>query len=104
MLKFLFGGKKATPEVVIESDRARFLRLVNELNEVIDTLAHKPRVTIDPATGHIEPDVPEQFPDEALALPAPETEAEPAAEVKCDVEEEAEKPQTPEMDAPAKAL
>ncbi|MBY4892677.1 hypothetical protein KUL25_07860 [Rhodobacteraceae bacterium N5(2021)] len=103
MLKLLFGGKKATPEVVIESDRARFSRLVNELNEVIDTLAHKPRVTIDPATGHIEPDVPEQFPDEALALPAPATESEPTAEATSDVEEKAEKPQTPELDAAAKA-
>ncbi|UWQ94513.1 hypothetical protein K3728_12400 [Rhodobacteraceae bacterium M385] len=75
MLKFLFGGKKNGSQVVIESDRARFERLIEEMNATIDTLAHKPRVTIDPATGHILPEMPEQFADEALALPAPETEA-----------------------------
>lgn len=82
MLKFLFGGKKATPEVVIETDRARFTRLVEELNDMIDTLAVKPPVTVDPATGHVLPETPEQFADEALALPAPDTEAEavPGAE------------------------
>lgn len=80
MLKFLFGGKKTTPEVVIENDRARFARLVAELNETIDTLADKPRVTVDPATGHILPETPEQFADEALALPAPEAAPEPAPE------------------------
>ncbi|GAB5445532.1 hypothetical protein [Gymnodinialimonas sp.] len=74
MLKFLFGGKKTVPDVVIESDRARFERVVNELNELIDGLADKPRVTIDPATGHVLPETPEQFADEALALPAPEPE------------------------------
>ncbi|ABD55731.1 hypothetical protein [Jannaschia sp. CCS1] len=74
MLKFLFGGKTTTPDVVIEADRARFARLVEEINGMIDTLAHKPRVTIDPATGHILPETPEQFADEALALPAPATE------------------------------
>lgn len=72
MLKFLFGGKTTTPEVVIETDRARFERLVGELNGMIDTLADKPRVTLDPATGHVLPETPEQFADEALALPAPD--------------------------------
>lgn len=75
MLKFLFGGKKNGSQVAIESDRARFERLIAEMNAMIDTLAHKPRVTIDPATGHILPEMPEQFADEALALPAPEAEA-----------------------------
>lgn len=75
MLKFLFGGKKNGSQVAIESDRARFERLIAETNAMIDTLAHKPRVTIDPATGHILPEMPEQFADEALALPAPEAEA-----------------------------
>lgn len=80
MFKFLFGGKK-TPEVIPESNRERFARLVSELNQMIETLPAKPRVTFDPETGHILPDTPEQFADEALALPAPEAakpEANPA--------------------------
>lgn len=79
MLKFLFGGKKTTPEVVIETDRARFARLVNELNEAIDALALKPRVTVEPVSGRVAFETPEQFPDEALALPAPDA-AEEAAD------------------------
>ncbi|RMA41864.1 hypothetical protein [Rhodophyticola porphyridii] len=70
MLKFLFGGRKK-PEVKIETQRESFVRLVTELNEAIDALPDKPRVTIDPASGHILPEPPEHFPDEALALPAP---------------------------------
>lgn len=72
MLKFLFGGKQTTPVVEIETDRARFARLVNELNGMVDALADKPRVTVDPATGHVLLETPEQFADEALALPAPD--------------------------------
>ncbi|MEJ6395390.1 hypothetical protein V8J82_19170 [Gymnodinialimonas sp. 2305UL16-5] len=72
MFKFLFGGTKKAPGVTIETDRDRFARLVSELNGMIDGLVHKPRVTLDPATGHILPETPEQFADEALALPAPE--------------------------------
>ncbi|WP_227285263.1 hypothetical protein [Boseongicola sp. H5] len=70
MLKFLFGGRKK-PDVKIETQRESFVRLVTELNEAIDALPDKPRVTIDPASGHILPEAPEHFPDEALALPAP---------------------------------
>ncbi len=71
MLKFLFGGKK-TPEAVPETDRERFKRLTTDLNELIDSLPAKPKVTFDPATGHVTLEEPEQFADEALALPAPE--------------------------------
>lgn len=79
MFKFLFGGKSNTPEVMIETDRTRYARLVAELNEMIDAMAVKPRVTIDLATGHIDPETPEQFADEALALPSPEVEVEAEA-------------------------
>lgn len=99
MLKFLFGGKTTTPEVVIESDRARFTRLVGELNEAIDTLANKPRVTVDPANGHILPETPEQFADEALALPAPA--AEEVAKKDVGAEVEAAEPDTTQPAAPA---
>lgn len=72
MLKFLFGGKKTAEEVVPESDREQFKRLTTDLNALIDTLPVKPKVTFDPATGHLELEEPEQFADEALALPAPD--------------------------------
>lgn len=102
MFKFLFGGRK-TPEVTIETDRARYGRLVAELNEMIDGLAHKPRVTIDPATGHILPETPEQFADEALALPAPTLEptSEPASGT--DTEGAADNAQEPENTEPEAA-
>lgn len=87
MFKFLFGGKK-TPEVKPESNRERFDRLVGELNDLIDTLPQKPRVTFDPATGHVLPEAPEQFADEALALPAPD-EAKAAAAVEVPAEDKA---------------
>ncbi len=87
MLRFLFGGRKK-PDVKIETQRETFSRLVAELNEAIDALPDKPRVTIDPRSGHILPEAPEHFPDEALALPSPEPEPEAASkdagEVKTD--------------------
>lgn len=77
MLKFLFRSRQV--EAKIETQRDRFARLVEELNAAIDALPDKPRVTVDPATGHILPETPEQFPDEALALPKPDAEAAKAA-------------------------
>ena len=69
MFKFLFRGRGK--EVVVETQRQNFERNVSELNSAIDGLPVKPRVTLDPVTGHIELHLPEQMPDEALALPAP---------------------------------
>jgi len=70
MFRFLFN-RRGGNQPVAESQRQSFDRLVSELNSLIDDLPDKPRVTVDPATGHILPEPPEQFPDEALALPAP---------------------------------
>ncbi len=71
MFRFLIGGRKnQTPEP--EPQRQVFRRLMADLNTAIDELPEKPAVTIDPATGHISLRLPEQLPDEALALPAPE--------------------------------
>ena len=70
MLRFLFGTKPSTP-VKVETQRETFDRLVSELNEALEALPIKPKVTIDPATGHVAFETPEHFPDEALALPAP---------------------------------
>lgn len=76
MLNFLFRrqGPAAEPEVKIETQREVFTRLVEELNTEITKLADKPKVTIDPATGMVSFELPEQFPDEALQLPAPDEE------------------------------
>ena len=73
MLEFLkrLGGVSAPHKP--ESQRARFERLVSELNEALDELTNKPAVTVQPESGHISFDMPEQFPDEALALPKPDT-------------------------------
>ena len=71
MLKFLFGTRK-TDEPVPETQRQVFERLQRDLNDAIDGLPEKPKVTLDPATGHIALDLPETLPDEALALPSPE--------------------------------
>ncbi len=71
MFKFLFGGKKSPEEAVPETDREQFKRLTTDLNALIDSLPVKPRVTFDPTTGRLELEEPEQFADEALALPAP---------------------------------
>lgn len=72
MLEFLkrLGGVSAPTQP--ESQRARFERLVSELNEALDELTEKPAVTVQPDSGHISFDMPEQFPDEALALPKPD--------------------------------
>jgi len=71
MLRFLFGTKPEKP-VKVETQRETFERLVTELNEALVALSVKPKVTIDPATGGISFETPEQFPDEALALPSPD--------------------------------
>lgn len=82
MLNFLFRRRTTAeePEVKIETQRETFTRLVEELNAAIDNLADKPAVTIAPATGRISFELPEQFPDEALQLPAPEDAAPPQGE------------------------
>jgi len=71
MFEFLFRKRKQ-PEATPETQRARFERLILELNEVIETLPEKPAVTIQPTTGRISFTMPAQFMDEALALPKPE--------------------------------
>ncbi len=82
MLKFLLGKRGA---VKAETQRQTFERLVKDLNEVIEGLDEKPMITIDPNTGAFELKAPERFPDEALALPAPE-ETEDTAKAKDVVE------------------
>ena len=78
MFNFLFRKRGADAEPVIETQRQTFERLNTALNATIDLLPEKPAVTVDPATGHVTLTAPEQFPDEALALPEPEPEGETA--------------------------
>ena len=70
MFKFLFekvGGKAKvlTQRVIVE-------RAVADLNGVLALMADKPVVGLDLNTGLISVDLPDQMPDEALALPAPD--------------------------------
>ena len=55
-----------------------------EVNDIVVLMVTKPKVTIDPATGTVAFELPDQMPDEALAFPAPSPEdvAGDAAEAK----------------------
>lgn len=70
MFKFLFGKK--TNAVVVETQRETVKRAVDELNAVLALMADKPKVSLDLNSGLLAVELPEQMPDEALALPAPE--------------------------------
>jgi len=82
MFKFLFG--KSGGKAKIEAQRDTVARAIEELNSVLALMADKPVVGVDLNTGLISVTLPEQMPDEALALPAPSDE--PAAEVKTDAD------------------
>lgn len=74
MFKFLFGrrvSEDATPETM----RQQLERALAEVNGLVAQLDPKPALTFDPHSGEISLDLPEQMPDEALALPAPEADA-----------------------------
>ncbi len=68
MLKFLFGGKTKT---VKTTQRESVQVLLDDLNSILVTMSDKPKITVDPNAGTIALELPEQMPDEALALPAP---------------------------------
>ena len=70
MFKFLF--EKVGGKAKVETQRNTVARAVDELNTVLALMADKPVVGVDLNTGLITVDLPEQMPDEALALPAPE--------------------------------
>ncbi|MDC1229393.1 MAG: hypothetical protein QNK87_07660 [Octadecabacter sp.] len=69
MFKFLF--EKVGGKAKIETQRDTVVRTVEELNSVLALMADKPVVGVDLNTGLITVDLPDQMPDEALALPAP---------------------------------
>ena len=76
VFKFLFGKSKTEVEVVKETQRETVARAMGEANEVLSGMAVRPKVAVNLETGLIEIELPEQMPDEALALPAPEAKAE----------------------------
>ena len=88
MFKFLKFGRGAKSNVVIETQRQSFERLVGELNEAIAALPDMPAVTINPVTQELSFALPEHFPDEALALPAPDEVAEVVEETVSEVVED----------------
>jgi hypothetical protein len=76
MFKFLFRKAKDEVEVVKETQRETISRAMGEVNDILAVMHPKPKVSVNLESGLIELDLPEQMPDEALALPAPEKPAE----------------------------
>ena len=77
MLNF-FKNRFGKVEAIRETQRETATRALSELNEILAGLDVKPKLSFDPATGAVELELPDQMPDEALALPAPEVETEKA--------------------------
>ncbi|SMX45475.1 hypothetical protein [Octadecabacter ascidiaceicola] len=80
MFKFLF--EKVGGKAKVETQRNTVARAVDELNSVLALMADKPVVGVDLNTGLISVELPEQMPDEALALPAPDPVEETVENVK----------------------
>lgn len=78
MFKF-FKSRFAGVTATVETHRQIVERALAEVNTVVGLMDEKPKVTIDPATGSVTLELPDQMPDEALALPAPEAVADAAA-------------------------
>ena len=74
MLKILNFFKPNTEDAKLLTMRERFESAQTEMNAVLEDLSEMPKFTVDVASQRIEFCAPEQFADEALALPAPEPE------------------------------
>lgn len=81
----LFGAKPAQAELI--SQRQRFEAACDELNAVLAELDSMPKIEIDPGARRLTLTAPEQFADEALALPAPEEQSATAPETEAETEE-----------------
>lgn len=75
MFKFI-KSRFSRATLVMETQRQTIDRALSEVNEIVGLMLQKPKITIDPQTGTIALDLPEQMPDEALALPAPSDQSE----------------------------
>jgi len=71
MFKFL-KTRLGAVKPVVETQRQTLDRAMGEVNEIVALMAVKPKITIDPETGTVAFELPDQMPDEALALPAPD--------------------------------
>ncbi|WFE73474.1 hypothetical protein [Roseinatronobacter sp. S2] len=101
MFKFLFGRTSKKPEVIVrETQRETVMRTVRELNEILPGLSPRASIGVDLQHGTLSIALPEQMPDEAKALPAPEPKPEPEPETPktpdaLDTADTATKPDTP---------
>jgi hypothetical protein len=76
MFKFLFKKSDKSPQVVVaETQRQTIERALREVNAILVTLTPKAKITVYPDEGTLSVTLPEQMPDEALALPAPNKQA-----------------------------
>lgn len=78
MFKFLFG-EKIKAAITPETKRQKLERALAEVNEVLAALDPKPKISIDIEAGRVDVAMPEHFPDETRALPAPDRASAPAA-------------------------
>lgn len=79
MFKFLFRRKQEVPEIVKETQRETVTRALEEIYEIVAAMEPRPKITIDVSTGLLSLDLPEQMPDEALALPSPSSSSDDAS-------------------------
>lgn len=77
---FDFLLRRINGKAVKENQRQSFERAVTELNDIMNGMTEKPEISVDLNSGVLRFELPDQMPDEALALPAPE-EAAPEKEV-----------------------
>jgi len=74
MLKILNFFKTGENPTKLLTMRKRFERAQEEMNAVLTDMTEMPEISINAVERSIEIKAPDQFPDEALALPAPDTE------------------------------
>ena len=74
---FEFLKKFGAAQPVTETQRQTVERALGEINEILAGLEDKPALRFDPVAGVLALELPEQMPDEAIALPAPEAEDDP---------------------------
>jgi hypothetical protein len=95
-LKVFTNTPDQKPE--LETMRARFERVTAELNEVLEDLEELPDVSLDVSGRRVTFNAPEQFSDEALALPKPDAD-ELKASAKTDDHVETAEPETAKAEA-----
>ncbi|MDD7970447.1 hypothetical protein [Roseinatronobacter alkalisoli] len=95
MFKFLFGKRAKDPEIIIrETQRETVERAQRELNEILSALEPRAKLCVDLDNGTLAVTLPEQMPDEAKALPAPEQKQKPEQKPAQHPSESAAAPQT----------